>query len=110
MKDKIQLYYVRSITDNCIISPMIPQMNDLTAAIGFAQAYIKEKDPLKNPYDYKELELVRFAVIESTIGEMAVTTTTKHVLKGSQVFDFVNEAMKKRGIDDFFVDKIPEDK
>lgn len=108
--NKIQLYYVKSRTENCVISPMIPCSNDLTAAVGFANAYIKEKDPIKNPYDYRELDLIRFAVIDESPDAMNISTTTHHVLKGSEVFDFVNDAMKKRGIDDYFIDKVPEEK
>lgn len=100
----MNLYYVKDKIQDCVISPMIPVSSDLAAAVGFAKAYIKEKDPVKNPYNYRELELIRFASIQEDVDKFTVKNQEVHVLDGEAVFKYVNECMQARGIDDYFID------
>lgn len=54
---KLCLYQVFDNIGQSAITSIIPSTNDLTAALGFRNAYIKEKDPQKNPFGFKTLDL-----------------------------------------------------
>lgn len=96
----------------CAITQLIPAQNRLTAALGFRNAYIQEKDPQKNPYGYKALDLVEVAIADvQEDGLLYIHQSPAEMwsLSGKDVIDFITQEMKNRGVDDFILDDEKEE-
>lgn len=108
---KLGLYQVYDNVAGECITGIIPATNNLTAALGFRNAYIKEKDPVKNPYQYKALELRKVAVLDlddnGLVKNVMNDTWSK---EGGSIMNFISEEMQARGVDDFIVDDDVEEK
>lgn len=100
---KLELFYVYDTINECAITSVIPQNNLLTAALGFRDAYIKNK---KSPYNYQQLELVNFGWLDVDVntGELhqGCNVTAETRLSGKEVMNYIADELKKRGIDDVF--------
>lgn len=103
---KLGLFYVYDKENEVAISPLIPVRSFLDAAIGFSECYIKEKDIKKNPYNYKKLQLVQFAQVDSNDKGMRILNSDIVEKTGEEVYNFVLQEMKDRNIDDYFVDEV----
>lgn len=99
----ISLYQVFDNVGQTMITQPIPCANNLVAALGFYNSYIKEKDKTKNPYQYKALDLVRVASFEvDDIGTWSKPTTFEWECSGADIKQFISSEMASRGVDDFF--------
>lgn len=110
-------YQVFDNVGGMAITGLIPAQNRLTAALGFRNAYMVEKDFNKNPYakTYKALELIEvtFADINEDgtyfVHESPADMANNWTLKGSDVISFIQQEMANRGVDDFILDDDKED-
>lgn len=100
-------YQVIDNVGGCAITQLIPAQNRLTAALGFRNAYMLEKDKTKNPYQYKALELVEVTIADiQDDGMMYVHQSPSDMwsISGKDIIAFIEEEMKARGVDDFILD------
>lgn len=107
---KLSLYQVFDNVGQSAITSIIPAVNDLTAALGFRNAYILEKNPQKNPYQYKALDLKKVAELEVDESGIVVSCLpAKWTIAGNQVMSFIQEEMQRLGVDDFILDDEKEE-
>lgn len=108
---KLGMYYVYDTIGQCAITGLIPCANDLVAAIGFRDAYIKPQQP--TPYNYNALEL-------RCIGDVNVDSDgcfkfgdsyePNWKLSGKDLMSWISDELANRGIDDNLLDEeIKED-
>lgn len=100
-------YQVIDHVGGCAITQLIPATNRLTAALGFRNAYMLEKDKTKNPYQYKALELVEIGIADlNEDGTMYLhqSPADPWSLPGKDVIEFIKSEMATRGVDDFILD------
>lgn len=107
-------YQVFDNVGGTAITGLIPAQNRLTAALGFRNAYMMDKDVTKNPYikTYKALELREVTIADVyEDGSLYVHQSGNDywTLKGSDVIEFIQEEMKARGVDDFILDDDKEE-
>lgn len=108
---KLNLYQVYDNVGQSTITSIIPAVNDLTACLGFRNAYIQEKNPQKNPYQYKALDLKKVAELEVDESGLVVSCLpAKWNIAGSEVIQFIQEEMQRLGVDDFILDDDDEEK
>lgn len=108
----VGFYQVMDNVGGCAITQLIPSSNRLTAALGFRDAYIQQKDPQKNPYQYKALELIEVCIADVEDDGMLYvhqTPTECWSIRGSEIMNFISDEMKNRGVDDFIVDDDKEE-
>lgn len=101
----INLYYIYDKVGETAISGIIPVTNDLTAAIGFRDAYIKNP---KTSINYKQLELVHFGFVyvdENGQFTISAETVEKRRIPGNEIMNVISDGMHELGIDDDFVDE-----
>lgn len=103
----MNLYYVYDNINECAITSIIPAANDLVAAIGFRDAYIKSKD--KKPYT--AYDLVRFAKVDVDEDGQFFVNQPGEVkrLTGREVMVFISNELKKLDVDDDFVEENEEE-
>ena len=102
---QMRLYQVFDNVGQTAITGIIPAANHLTACLGFRNAYIQEKDPNKNPYHYKALDLICVAVLElDEYGIVKKVSEADWRTTGADVMKFIQDEMAARGVDDFIVD------
>ena len=107
---KLNLYQVFDNVGQSAITSIIPAVNDLTAALGFRNAYILEKNPQKNPYQYKALDLKKVAELEVDDSGIVVSClSAKWTIAGNEVMNFIQEEMQRLGVDDFILDDEKEE-
>lgn len=100
-----RIYQVYDSVGQTAITGIIPQNNNLTAALGFYNAYIKEKDPIKNPYQYKALDLICVANFEiDEDGIVSKVNPADWTCSGKDIVKFIQDEMAARGVDDFILD------
>lgn len=100
-------YQVIDNVGGCAITQLIPAQNRLTAALGFRNAYMLEKDPKKNPYQYKALELVEVTIADvQDDGMLYIHQSPQDMwsISGKDIIEFIETEMKNRGVDDFILD------
>ena len=108
---QLGLYQVFDNVGKSTITGVIPAVNNLTAALGFRNAYIAEKDPKKNPYKYKALDLIKVANMElNDDGLVVKVTAADWTIQGNAVMDFIQSEMQALGVDDFILDDEKEEK
>lgn len=101
----IRLYQVFDNVGQTTITGIIPAANNLTAALGFRNAYIQEKDPQKNPYHYQALDLICVAQLElDENGLVKKVTEAEWKKEGSSINNYIRDEMTARGVDDFILD------
>lgn len=108
----VGFYQVMDNVGGCAITQLIPAANRLTAALGFRNAYIQEKDKMKNPFQYKALELVEVTIADvNDDGSLYVHQTPNDCwsIRGNDIMSFISNEMKARGVDDFIVDDDQEE-
>lgn len=102
---KMELYQVYDNVGQSTITGVIPANNRLTACLGFRNAYILNKDPQKNPYQYKALTLIKVANLELDDDGLVVNVTSAEwKISGGDVMKFIQAEMAARGVDDFILD------
>lgn len=107
---KLNLYQVYDNVGQSAITSIIPAVNDLTAALGFRNAYIQEKNPQKNPYQYKALDLKKVAELEVDESGIVVSCIpAKWTIAGNEVMNFIQQEMQRLGVDDFILDDEKEE-
>ena len=107
---KLNLYQVYDNVGQEVITNVIPSASDLTAALGFRNSYILEKDKRKNPYQYKALDLKKVAEMEIDESGLVVSCQpAKWTITGGMVMDFIQAEMKELGVDDFLLDEETEE-
>lgn len=105
----MELYQVFDNVGMTTITGILPAANKLTAALGFRNAYILEKNPQKNPYQYKALDLIKVANLElNDDGLVVKATSAEWSISGSEIMNFIQDEMKARGVDDFILDEDEE--
>ena len=101
----MRLYQVYDNVGQTAITGIIPANNNLTAALGFLNAYIKEKDITKNPYKYKALDLICVANLElDEDGIVKKVTPAEWNCSGVDIVKYIQDEMAARGVDDFVLD------
>lgn len=106
---KLNLYQVFDNVGQSAITSIIPAVNDLTAALGFRNAYIQEK-PAENPYQYKALDLKKVAELEVDESGIVVSCIpAKWTIAGNEVMNFIQTEMQNLGVDDFILDNEKEE-
>lgn len=111
---KLNLYYVYDNVGETVITDIIPAPNDLVALIGFRDHFIKNPNQ-KMPYNYKALDLVRFAKLNIdedgcfTISTLPPDTEIKRVI-GSEVMSQIELMSEELGIKDDILDDTDIDK
>lgn len=106
------LFQVYDNVGQTFITNIIPSANRLTAALGFRNSYIQEKDPAKNPYAraYKALELVEVAVCDVLDnGQFTNFKQSDWTCKGSEIIELIRDEMAARDVDDFILDEENEE-
>lgn len=103
------LYYVYDNINECAITQIIPAANDLVAAIGFRDSFIKCKE--KRPYT--AYDLVRFGTVEvDEDGQFIIppqtVQNTKRIL-GREIMDYIKVEYQKLDIDDEMLDDEKEE-
>lgn len=107
---KLNLYQVFDNIGQSAITSIIPTVNDLTAALGFRNSYIQEKNPQKNPYQYKALDLKKVAELEVDESGIVVSCLpAKWTIAGNEVMNFIQQEMQRLGVDDFILDDEKEE-
>lgn len=108
---KLFLYQVYDNVGQCAITSLIPASNDLTALLGFRDAYILNKNKQQNPYFYQALDLFKFAeLIQDDDGILhlgePITSNEDNCLvaTGGQVMDKIKDMLQDYGIDDTCLD------
>lgn len=105
------LYQVWDSIGETAITGIIPAANNLVAALGFMNSYIKEKDPMKNPYNFKTLQLYRVAILDmDDDGFVADANSDTWYCEGKDIVKFIQDEMAARGVDDFILDDDKEEK
>lgn len=105
------LYQVWDCVGETTITGIIPAANNLVAALGFMNSYIKEKDPMKNPHNPKTLELHRVAILSmNEDGFVADAKSDDWFCEGKDILKFIQDEMAQRGVDDFILDDDKEEK
>lgn len=102
------LYYVYDNINECAITQIIPAANDLVAAIGFRDSFIKCKD--KRPYT--AYDLVRFGTVEvDEDGQFFIENTDIKIKRytGREIMDFIRSEYQKLDIDDDMLDDNQEE-
>lgn len=107
-------YQVFDNVGGTAITGLIPAQNRLTAALGFRNAYMNEKDITKNPYarTYKALDLIEVTIADvNEDGTLYVhqSGTDNWTLSGKEVINFIQDEMAARGVDDFILDDAKEE-
>lgn len=99
----INFYYIYDNINECVIAdkPFFAP-NDLAAAICFRDSFIKNE---KSQYNYKSLDLVKFAKADiSPDGDYLICTDDKSVkvtrIIGSDIMTFIKAECDKLGIED----------
>lgn len=106
---KLGLYYVFDRIDDTAITPVITSTNDLTAALGFRNAYIANKQTKLN---YQSLQLVHFGQVfvdEEGRFTVDVDFKDKSIIQGSDIMTFIQSEMTARGIKDDFLEEDKEE-
>ena len=99
---KMGFYYVYDVINEVAITTVICMPNNLTAAIGFRDTYIKKNN---SGINYKQLQLIKFANCDVTEnGMFDKTERDDFTLKGNEIMDFISSELQKRGIEDNFVE------
>lgn len=108
---KLFLYQVYDNVGQCAITSLIPASNDLTALLGFRDAYISNKNKQQNPYFYQALDLFKFAeLIQDDDGVLhlgaPISSNEDNLLvaHGSEVMKLISEQLSEFGIDDKCLD------
>lgn len=100
---RISLYQVYDNIGNRFITQVIPCDTSLIAALGFYNSYIKEKDPLKNPFKYQALDLVKQATFDvDEDGKWLNPTESYWECSGKDIKSFISSEMAALGIDNYF--------
>lgn len=103
------LYYVYDNINECAITQVIPAANDLVAAIGFRDAFIKCKD--KRPYT--AYDLVRFGTVQvDEDGQFDIIDKTEQCKKrilGREIMTYIKQEYQKLDIDDDMLEDIKEE-
>lgn len=103
---KLNLFYVYDNIGCTAITGIIPANNYLTAALGFKNAYVDNKDKKTNPYNYKGLTLVCIGDVNvDSDGAMTFGEKITWEMSGKDIIDFINDEFKARGMDDEFVNE-----
>lgn len=102
-------FFLFQIFDNIgmtAISDLVPANNTLTAAMRFKKSFIDQKDPLKNPYQYKALDLVLVACCEEDENGVVqkIDTSCRKEFKGVDIPKIISDEMAARGVDDYVMD------
>ena len=103
----LNLYYVYDKLEQKCITTILPASSHLTAALGFMNAYIKNKE---NKIPYKNLSL-------KCCGKLKVLENGEYVqeigydefyLDGKDVIEFIRQQINENGLDDGFIDEEDE--
>lgn len=111
---KLNLYYVYDNVGETVITDIIPAPNDLVALIGFRDHFIKSPNQ-KMPYNYKALDLVRFARLNVdedgclSISTLPSDTEIKRII-GADVMSQIELMSEELGIKDDILDDNDVDK
>lgn len=102
------LYYVYDNINECAITQIIPAANDLVAALGFRDSFIKCKE--KRPYT--AYDLVRFGTVDvNEDGQFFISETESKITRytGREIMDYIKNEYQKLDIDDDMLeDKMEE--
>ena len=108
----LNFYYIYDNIGECVIGdkPFFAP-NDLCAAICFRDTFINNKE---NKFNYKSLDLVRFASANvGEDGDYIISTCERDIkpmrIVGDQILSFINEKMMELGIDDNFYEETKEE-
>lgn len=98
------IYSVRDMVNGVSIVDTVVCNNDLTAALGFYNSFIKYKNP--SVVSYKMLELYCLGGLhEDSKGKLDIYQTLDGFsCKGSDIVDFIQSEYDRLGIDDDFID------
>lgn len=107
-------YQVFDNVGGVAITGLIPASNRLTAALGFRNAYMMEKDLQKNPYarSYKALDLIEVTIADvNDDGTLFIhqSGNDNWTISGRDIIEFIQDEMKNKGVDDFILDNDKED-
>lgn len=100
----LNLYYVYDKLECKCITNVIPASSHLTAALGFMNAYIKNKE---SKIPYKNLSL-------KCCGKLKVTENGEYIqdigydefcLDGKDVVEYIRAQINENGLDDGFIDE-----
>lgn len=106
----ISLFQVFDNIGQRYITEPIPCVNKLTAALGFFNSYIKEKDKNKNPFSFKALRLDCLCTFETdSIGKWHSPVMSDWSCDGKDIKNFISSEMAALGVDDFFDSEEVED-
>lgn len=98
------VYGVRDFVNKVSIVDFVICNNDLTAALGFYNSFIKQKNP--NVVSYKMLELYCLGGLHDDDGKNDFYTLPEYfTCKGSDIVDFIQSEYDRLGIDDDFVEE-----
>ena len=100
----INLYYVFDKLENKTITTVLPASSHLTAALGFMNAYIKNKES-KIPYKNLSLRCCgKLLVLENGEYKQDVDYD-KFELDGKDCIEFIRSQIQENGLDDGFLDE-----
>lgn len=99
----LNLYYVYDKVGETTVTSVIPASSHLTAALGFRNAYITNKE---NKLNYKNLKLKCCGSLDIQFnGELRQSETFPDFsLDGGEVIEYIRDQINEKGLDDGFLD------
>lgn len=108
---KLNFYYIYDNINECVIGdkPFFAP-NDLAAAVCFRDSFIK---PEKIPYNYKSLDLIRFASADITPDGNFLIDVKQESIKpiricGKEILTFIRSECDRLNIEDDFLEEKKE--
>lgn len=103
---KIVLFNIFDLVgDTYLNSKPVMCESELAACMAFYNSFIKEKDPLKNPYGSKAVRLAILGYLNCNEDvEPSSFEKAELIYDDKQVVAQINKIMAERGVDDFIID------
>lgn len=84
--------------------------SEIACLLAYYNSFVKEKDPLKNPYGSKTVNLVIFGFLECSIeNEPDNFKEDYQEYNAKEVVIRINQIMAERGVEDYILDETAEE-
>lgn len=85
---------------------------EISTLLAFYNSFLKEKDPVKNPYNPKALELHIHGNLATDDNGVPTyfSDELREVIKSKDIVTRINQIMADRGVDDYIIDTVEDPK
>lgn len=105
MKEIVLFNVFDLVGDTYLNSKPVMCESELSACMAFYNSFVKEKDPLKNPYGSKSVRLAIQGYLSCNADmEPYKFEKAEIIYDAKQVVTQINKIMAERGVDDFIID------